>query len=80
MTDEYDVERKIHDEWIKLMNYIADHSPDELADVQQMNKDYGEFPKRFFQQGYRTGFHHAAKMAVDAMYDVGNDDDDGDVG
>jgi len=76
MTDTFDVERNIHDEWIKLMNYIADNSPDELAEVQQMNRDYGEYPKRFFQQGYRTGFHHAAKLAVEALADADNDDNE----
>lgn len=76
MTDTFDVERKIHDEWIKLINHIADNFPDDLAEIQQMNKDYGELPKRFFEQGYRTGFNHAAKIVRDAMYDVGNDDEE----
>ena len=46
-----DVTKDINDEWIKLLNQVGKVAPDDLVKIQNMNEEYGELPKKLFEQG-----------------------------
>ena len=61
--DDYiDLERDIHDSWIKLLNHISNNFPEDLPMMQELNEKYGDTPKNIFEQGYRTGFRKAVAL------------------
>jgi hypothetical protein len=66
-----DLEKDIHDSWIKLLNHISNNFPEDLPMMQELNEKYGNTPKNIFEQGYRTGFRKA--VALMNVYVVAND-------
>ena len=60
--DHIDLERDIHDSWIKLLNHISNNFPEDLPMMQELNEKYGDTPKNIFEQGYRTGFRKAVAL------------------
>ena len=50
--DDYiDLERDIHNSWIKLLNHISNNFPKDLPMMQELNEKYGDTPKNIFEQG-----------------------------
>ncbi len=69
--NDIDLERDVHDSWIKLLNHIADDFPEDLPMMQELNEKYGNTPKDIFEQGYRTGFRKV--IALMNSYVAAND-------
>ena len=65
-----DVAKDVNDEWIKLLDYIGKVAPDDLIEIQNMNKKYGKLPKNLFEQGFRSGFNMAAIVMRRTMEEV----------
>jgi len=65
-----DVAKDVNDEWIKLLNQVGKVAPDDLVKIQNMNEEYGELPKKLFEQGYRSGFNMAATIMRDSIEEV----------
>ena len=70
MMDEIDTDKEINDEWDKLRAHIKENYPDDFNKILRMCNEYGLFPKKLFEQGYRSGFNYVTKWIKGSMDDT----------
>ena len=59
MTEEFDIDEAINDEWGKLLDYIEENFSGSYKTLKDMQVKHGKLMKQLFEQGYRSGWNGA---------------------
>ena len=59
MTEEFNIDEAINDEWIKLLDYIEENFSSDYHTIEGMHAEHGKLLKQLFEQGYRSGWNDA---------------------
>ena len=59
MTEEFNIDEAINDEWGKLLDYIEENFSGSYKTLKDMQVKHGKLMKQLFEQGYRSGWNGA---------------------
>ena len=69
MTEEFDFDETINDEWIKLLDYVKENFSDDYDAIEDMRAKHGKLLKQLFEQGYRSGWNDATNVITESLTD-----------
>jgi hypothetical protein len=67
MTEEFNIDEAINDEWGKLLDYIEENFPVDYATLKGMHAKHGKLLKQLFEQGYRSGWNGATEVLSEGL-------------
>ena len=67
MTEEFDIDEAINDEWGKLLDYIEENFSSDYNTIEGMHAEHGKLLKQLFEQGYRSGWNNATNIIRESL-------------
>jgi hypothetical protein len=70
MTEEFDIDEAINDEWGKLLDYIEENFSGSYKTLKDMQVKHGKLMKQLFEQGYRSGWNGATGVLSEGLEEL----------
>ena len=70
MTEEFDIDEAINDEWGKLLDYIEENFSGDYDTLKGMQVKHGKLMKQLFEQGYRSGWNGATGVLSEGLEEL----------